>query len=144
MKSNEAAPAEKRLCEMLDAIETGLLHLRRERDELRETLKRVGNLLGSPVSVPTASNAESVTSTAQSKKSKSPKKAVVKKAVAKKAVAKKVHQPATDSESRPKTAPKVRQALGRTLIQIRPRRDGNSGGKAELPPTPSWEGSEKV
>ncbi len=140
MKSNEAAPAEKRLCEMLDAIETGLLHLRRERDELRETLKRVGNLLGSPVSVPTASNAESVTSTAQSKKSKSPKKAVVKKAVAKKAVAKKVHRGNRLRESA-EDGPESQAGFGKDVDSDQAeRRDGNSGGKAELPPTPSWEG----
>jgi len=40
--SHEAVPAEKRLCELLDALEDGLLRLRQERDQLRETLAGVG------------------------------------------------------------------------------------------------------
>jgi len=36
------------LSEMLDAIEVGLLHLRRERDELRETLARTSPARTSP------------------------------------------------------------------------------------------------
>lgn len=119
MKSSpEAAPAEKHLPEMLDALEAGLLRLRRERDELRETLERAGRQPATrktarPKPTPNAGKPRrSPASKARSEKSKSPQPSAP-------------AQP--EPQSQPKAPRKTRIALGRTLTQLRaPRAPGDS------------------
>jgi hypothetical protein len=109
----DAATAEKNLCELLDAIEARLLHLRRERDELRETLDQVRRQLGIQLSTPP-----------QSRRAKLPRN-----------VGKPRHLPVetqalnqTELPNQPKPR-KTRQALGRTLSQTRLRESGQSALK---------------
>jgi hypothetical protein len=81
------------LCELLDALEAGLLQMRRERDELRETVER-----------------SAVRKVA--KKRPAPAKPRARKQ------AKLQAEPPTEPQ-KPKAPAKTRQALGRTLNQIR-------------------------
>jgi hypothetical protein len=105
--AHEEIPAERHLQEMLDALEAGLLHLRRERDELREALK--------PGKTATAKKSAGRKAT-----KKATKKAAKK---AKKAPRKAVAPPVAEPEPKPKASLKPRMALGRTLTQIRAPRN---------------------
>jgi hypothetical protein len=110
MKSSpEAAPAEKYLGEMLDALEAGLLRLRRARDDLRETLERAAR--------------QSARQPRNPRRSPAPKPRPEKD---------RSLQPSTPNEAEPQSQPKAprktRNALGRTLTQMRvPREPGHSG-----------------
>jgi adenylate kinase len=106
---NEAATAENSLCEMLDAVEAGLLRLRRERDELRAALETGGK----PAIAPKPQKAAK----------KAAKKTAAKKAAVKKAAKKTVAKAAKTVDSEPAKPAKPRQALGRTLLQIRAPRE---------------------
>ncbi len=101
----EAPSPERGLCDLLDALEAGLLRLRGERDELRETAGKVKAGKAKP------------------KKAAPKKKAAARKAAPKKAVKQAPVAETAEPEKRPKPPSKTRQALGRTLLQIRPRRE---------------------
>jgi hypothetical protein len=105
-----ASGADEHLCDMLDALEAGLTHLLRERDELREKL-------GCLSERPDAQNAgrtkprkdarksrRSRASKTRSEKSNSPHESSLKR---------------PKSEGQPKASRNTRMALGRTLTQLR-------------------------
>jgi hypothetical protein len=107
---HEAAPAETNLCELLDALEAGLLHMRRERDELRETLARSGRQSGRRPAAKTRA-----AKTTRTEKINNPQVSAPDQT-----------EPESPPQKPSKKPSKPRQALGRTLNQIRtPREPGH-------------------
>jgi hypothetical protein len=98
--------ADLELSQILDALEAGLLDLGRERDELRRKLTREAP----------KKKAGPAAKKAAKKAPKKPGKKTVRKA-AKKAAPK----PAPAAKPEPKTPAKPRQALGKSLLQLRAR-----------------------
>jgi hypothetical protein len=98
--AHEDTPAEMHLQDLLDALEAGLIHLRRERDALRD-----GQAGARPAPKAVKKKA------AQKKAVKAKKKKAVKKAAA----------PAEATAPKLKEPVQKRMALGKTLSQIRSR-----------------------
>jgi hypothetical protein len=113
--SPERPPA-KDLCQMLDALEAGLVRLGRERDELRQTLDRVRRQLGPSLpTFPKRSNAR------QKRKPVNKRQPGRVKPLRKQSLDESDLQSAAPSDAR-KPARKTRQALGRTLAEIQRRK----------------------
>jgi hypothetical protein len=104
--SHEAGAPDEYLGDMLDALESGLILLRRERDELRDQLVRISQQLGKQRKTraqKTKISRDSRAAQARSRKSKSPGKS-------------KLKEEETEHQNAPR---KTRIALGRTLNQLR-------------------------
>jgi hypothetical protein len=112
--------AERDLCEIIDALETGLLQLQRERNDLRDALERAG----APAPEPKRAAAKKA---AKKATKKAVKKVAKKKTATKTVTAPKAPEPAAPEPvaAAPKAASKSRPALGRTLTMIRSPRTPN-------------------
>jgi hypothetical protein len=116
--SHEAAVAERHLHEILDAIEAGLLQLRRERDELRQSLAKPGKTEPLKKAGKPRAGTKKAASTKKAKKGKSLKVKVSEAPSGE-------IPPTAESAPGSKAPSKPRTALGRTLTQIRaPRTPG--------------------